>query len=58
MDWERLSNRLETLSTFKKENAEERTRTVTGLPSDVIDKYYAKFITMDMYGDSFTDLLE
>tara|TARA_B100000315_G_scaffold230165_1_gene240322 strand:+ start:831 stop:971 length:141 start_codon:yes stop_codon:yes gene_type:complete len=29
-----------------------------GTLSDVIDKYCAKFITMDMYGYSFTDLPE
>mgnify|MGYP003983766649 CR=1 FL=1 len=27
-----------------------------GTSSSVIDAYYARYITMDMFGDSFTDL--
>ena len=29
-----------------------------GTSSNVIDSYYARFITIDMYDDSFTDLPE
>ena len=29
-----------------------------GTSSDVLDKYYSKFITMDMYGDSLAILPE